>query len=413
MKDCKGDKMKNKRNTIIAIVLFIGFLSAGIYGMRQTAKTKDANNNRDSTYNSDGNISPAPRTTAAPSESTGAPGNSGGSVPQSTASPGGQLNTIRNITPATPKTTGNTSSNILNRGHLDYQEPWIYFSQPFRSSSTGLYRSMPDSQTGLKKLSDAQAGCINVVGSWVYFINIINGGIYKVTINGTEESRINREDVSASNLIVRGGWLYFIDASTEPEPVIYKMKEDGSELTMLAKGIRFSVSDDNDWLYYVSLKEGHLTNLSRVKTDGNDGEVLSSAVINSFFQQGNWLYTSEIVSTQDVRGYKNVFYRMNRDGTGKQRIIDDWGIGAINVTDSYIFYTQYKPGPNNSPSHLEVYRMRTDGTWKLKLNRDNISDYSSGMYTVGDWIYLESSGYSNQASFYRIKADGSKEIGVN
>jgi hypothetical protein len=402
--------MKNKRNTIIAAVLLIGVLSAAGYSSRQTVKLKDTTKNTDTTYNSGGNINPSPQNTTVPIESPKATASTGMRVPESSVSPGLKLNTLGSIIPSVLNVNGNTSSNLMNGGYLAYQEPWIYFSYPFHPRAGGLFRAMPDAKTGAKKLKDAQVGYINVVGDWVYFIDFTEAGIYKMTINGTDEIRLTPKNMVAHGLTVKEDWLYFADMSNGP--TIYKMKLDGSELTRLAEGIRFSLCDDN-WVYFAPLSEGHLVNLSRIRTDGTGEEVLYTSRISSFLVQGKWLYTVEMLKTNGGKEYTNALFRMNNDGTGKKKVIEERNLSAFNITDTYIYYSIYEHSKDYTSSHIDIYRMRLDGTGKLKLNQENVSSSWAPLYIAGDWIYLRNSGHESLGNFHRIKTDGSKELLVD
>lgn len=107
-------------------------------------------------------------------------------------------------------------------------------------------------------------------------------------------------------------------------------------------------------------------------------------------QQGSWLY---------YRGVQGGLWKARTDGTGREKLSDDWALW-INVVGDWIYYIEesYYSGP--------ICRVRTDGTDRSVLNPNTCED----LYVAGDWMY-----YQDQRDWgtYRARLDGSGEMLVS
>ena len=109
-------------------------------------------------------------------------------------------------------------------------------------------------------------------------------------------------------------------------------------------------------------------------------------------QQGEWIY---------YRNY-NVdwcIYKVKTDGTGKKKLNVYEG-SNINVVGDWLYFS-------NLSDNGYLYKMKTDGSKAKKLNSDN-SEYIS---VVGDWIYYKNS--SDDGHIYKEKTDGTKRARLN
>jgi hypothetical protein len=92
-------------------------------------------------------------------------------------------------------------------------------------------------------------------------------------------------------------------------------------------------------------------------------------------QKGDWIYY-----TNYSDGYK--LYRIRTDGSDRTKLNDD-GSSCINVVGDWVYY-------NNGNDH-KLYKIRTDGSDRTKLNDDD----SIYINVVGDWVY-----YNNESDEY-------------
>lgn len=120
-------------------------------------------------------------------------------------------------------------------GFLKLSGENIYFSNG--SDKGKLYSiSIDGDGTNEKKLNDDISWDIQVNGNWIYYSNNpydghtfmpspldqTRGNIYKITIDGTDRTKLNSEAGRLSE--IEDGWIYYNNWSDKS----YKMKLDGS-----------------------------------------------------------------------------------------------------------------------------------------------------------------------------------------
>jgi hypothetical protein len=119
---------------------------------------------------------------------------------------------------------------------------------------------------------------------------------------------------------------------------------------------------------------------------GNTG---GNIVNNGYIaQQGDWVY---YVNNND--GGK--LYKMRTDGSEKKRLNDDMN-WYINVIGEWVYYQNDTDGEN-------FYKIRTNGSEKAKLGDDKI--YYINM--IGDWVYYRNG--SDGGKLCKIRTDGSEK----
>lgn len=109
-------------------------------------------------------------------------------------------------------------------------------------------------------------------------------------------------------------------------------------------------------------------------------------------QQGDWIY---------YRNY-NVdwcIYKVKTDGTGKKKL-NEYAGSNINVIGEWIYFS-------NLSDHGYLYKMKTDGSKAKRINTDN-SEYVS---VVDNWIYYKNT--SDDGHIYKVKTDGTKRTKLN
>jgi len=105
-------------------------------------------------------------------------------------------------------------------------------------------------------------------------------------------------------------------------------------------------------------------------------------------RQGIWIY----YYYPDGTNTGNKIYRVKTDGSCKQKLNDDKSC-CINVVGEWIYYFNYS---DNS----KLYKMKTDGTSRQKISDDG----GHGINLVDDWLYY--SNWSDDRKLYKIKIDG-------
>ena len=88
-------------------------------------------------------------------------------------------------------------------------------------------------------------------------------------------------------------------------------------------------------------------------------------------------------------------YKANLDGTEKIKLSND-RISNINVLGEWVYYT-------NFDDNFSLYKIKTDGAERQRL----LEGYCSNLYVAGDTMYFDMRDDSNMSHVYRMKTDGS------
>ncbi len=130
---------------------------------------------------------------------------------------------------------------------------------------------------------------------------------------------------------------------------------------------------------------------SSVNTRGNSvGNIVNWGLVA---KQGEWIfYQNDIDDSLKL-------YKIRTDGSGRTKLNDDesW---CLNVVGDWIYY-------QNGSDSLKLYKIRTDGSERTKLNEDS----SHYLNVVGDWIYYCNT--SDGGKLYKIRTDGSGRTKLN
>jgi hypothetical protein len=313
--------------------------------------------------------------------------------------------TISSINYKNQNTMGNIQANIANGGYMASQDNWIYYSTSFTMNKNGIYKAMPDGITGLQKISNNSANSLNVVGSWVYYVQNRGEGIWKVQTNGKNEQLI--VNGLARNLIVVGDYMYFINIDNTNKSAIYKMKTDGSEEMKITDALFFTLSDDAKWLYFIKNAEESATNpsLYKIKNDGSDMTKLGDNIISTLIFDENNLYflqlKSNTVTNTASEEFKNsVLVRIN--SLNKREVLAN----AFNCPYIHNGNMYFCLSNNQNLTKGFLYKTATSKISnldknKIKLN-NKIIDNLNNIYFLNNKIYAISSSPENSFSLYCI-----------
>lgn len=267
----------------------------------------------------------------------------------------------------------------------------------------------------------------NIVNGWIYYINLLdNSSIYKAEIDGSYNVKINTK--SAKCLNVDNNKVYFSD-----EYYSYFMNHDGSFENELYNrpADNILVSEDNIyWLrrYYDVYKQDKNSILGNLVYEGsevsgvglqNDMLIISlqNEVTSSIQRYDISTEKNDIIDIQDAFNIEEVQYpyvyykqdgggkllRCNIDTKSSEIIVPEMFSRVLNIIDDWIYYEE------NEGEGL--YRVKTDGTNKMKLLDNNIYDFhidNSGIY------YLTLKSDLTIEGYYKINLDGTnRQILIN
>lgn len=236
---------------------------------------------------------------------------------------------------------------------------WIYLTVSPRIefyTSGYLYRMHTDGTDGTQ-LNDDNSNYVNVVGSWLYYVNESDGGrLYKMSTDGTEKTKINDDESSYLNAV--DGWLYFSNISDGG--CIYKLRLDGTGETKINDDESSYLNATDGWVYYSNASDGN--KLYKIRTDGTERTKLSDDDSSAINVANGWVYYNNRYSTGVVLGgqedYDNQIYKIRIDGTARTLVYADTiGSCLISVMGDWIYYCGAGKS-YDSPLH----GIRTDGT---------------------------------------------------
>jgi hypothetical protein len=260
---------------------------------------------------------------------------------------------------------GNTSGNMNNNLYTAEYQGWIYYVN--RSDNNNIYKVKADG-TGRTKLNSMSSWSPNVAGGWVYFYS--NNSIYKM---GTDGSSCSKIVDGTSRMLVVGDWIYYME---DINPGIFKVMTDGTNKTRITTVNPTAFYVYGGWIYYASQNENH--KLYKVKTDGTGNVKLSDDsaycmnladgyiyYYNGYLNRVNTIGSDKVILSNSCSGNINVsdgwvyytdnyqLYKIRIDGSGKTLLYDS-AVTSINVSGGWIYF--------NIIYYQAIYQMKIDGT---------------------------------------------------
>lgn len=288
---------------------------------------------------------------------------------------------------------GNTSGNISNSAFVVQYGETVYYVVPTPGWDVqmGELRKADGGDTVL--YSGDRPTCLNVDGDWIYYIDGIYSGIYRMRADGMESAPLLDDEQipgAVEVMALADGWIYFRCRVRDESGVtkyIYRVSTEGGEPDLLcqmgALTSCFAVYDG--WIYY-GVHENDAGETRRMRTDGTENTKIADVPLYCVsIADGRLYYIGTADSTAQI-------YSMNTDGTDNVLLADGAGAVRMNVFDGWIYFTD----------RTAVYKMRTDGTEKTKLCELQMGN-SIDMNVTDGWVYLTSDGIL----MLRVRTDGS------
>ena len=121
---------------------------------------------------------------------------------------------------------GNTFENLKNFGLAAHDNENLYFA--FWDSNLCKYDIAQNTMTELLVVN---AHSLNVLDGWVYYLNWEDRGIYKITVNGTDNQRLS--NIEAGFLYVQDDTIYAQGVFKQFNCNIYTMNLDGGDVKVI------------------------------------------------------------------------------------------------------------------------------------------------------------------------------------
>jgi RNA polymerase sigma factor (sigma-70 family) len=221
---------------------------------------------------------------------------------------------------------------------------------------------------------------------------------YRISKDGRELEFVER--VGEESMDENGNTLdaerYYKCVGSEMNKKIISKKEAETEWA------KFPRDNDNSELEFIPIMQGQASTAPEsqepevINTIGNTMGNISNEGIAA--QHGGWIYYDKF----DRGSTNGALYKIRTDGTSKTKL-NSSGSEYINVVGDWIYY-------RNVSDNRYIYKIRTDGTGETRLNNEESSDIN----VIGDWIYyVSSSDDSDNRYIYKIRTDGTDEIKLN
>ena len=307
---------------------------------------------------------------------------------------------------------GNTSGNISNDAFVAQDSESVYYVLPtdteYMMSQGELMKKNTDGSVMAVLLSGGRPHCLNVVDGWIYYINSESGGglIYKVREDGSENTLITSgyyahdfmqgyttQDMgSILKMVVVDNWIYcrvYEGNDDGNYNAIYRIDADSGEVVRLQQVGRYMAGlvIFDGWIYYSKGEGDNGAYTYRMRTDGTENTMIAEAWIPSpSIADGKIFY----LGGDDASGSQ--IFSMDLDGTNIGRIADGIVAVSINAVGEWIYYA----------TGSAVFKVKTDGTENTKL-----CDYSSTsdieINVLNDWVYLR----DRATGMHMMRTDGS------
>lgn len=321
----------------------------------------------------------------------------------------GSQTTQGDISKSTSKQTSEDINGVANKysamsTQIFAYKDNIYFSQ--WGDEKSIYK-MKSSGCEFIKVNDIPSRIVTIENDWIYYQYDKIGGsednddLYKMKIDGTQNTKI-KELETMTSLLINNGWIYSVEYDQDyKKRTLYRSSLDGNpSKRILVHDNIFKIYVDNDNIYYQRISPDYKTISDNgiYKLDV-DQDYLSCIVPGSFFKDINvkndWIYFSKIPTLN--KSSKNGLYKIKSDGSELTQL-SSLPVVNINVAGDWIYYNVFES------DYYEIYKMKLDGSENMKLvynkNKENgILDFFS---IAGDYIF-----YDKKDGTYMLKTDGS------
>ena len=222
----------------------------------------------------------------------------------------------------------------------------------------------------------------------------------------SKEKRGNSTGNIANGAIAaeENGWIYY----TLEEGIYKTQAKDNLKTELVYSDLAEQINVLDGWIYYSN--GGEQGGLYKIRTDGTERTKICDDMPSSLNVVDDWMYyiiwenLDEVLEAykagNEIAAIWSVF-KIKTDGTNRQKIqIDNFEhLNGIIVTEGYIYYVERRESSDGFSSWLN--KISIDGT-----NRKEIDEVSTnGTYfpavIEGNWIY-----YSYDRELHRIRTDG-------
>lgn len=154
--------------------------------------------------------------------------------------------------------SGNNIANLNQQTlqNIQVSNGWIYYSNLYDNNK--LYKMQTDGSSNTK-VSDSSSGDFKLSGEYLYYVSMSDNNIYKINIDGTENSKLFYDDIKVNNIWVKDNHIVFTqvprysDGTTVMNTWTYIFdlgKQYAYPERLLIPGNIYKLSIVNDTFYY-------------------------------------------------------------------------------------------------------------------------------------------------------------------
>jgi len=287
---------------------------------------------------------------------------------------------------------GNTFENLHNFGWVANDDENIYYSILNR-----LYKFNIESNETTELINGVFAQSLNVLDGWVYYLNFIDSGIYKISVNGTDNQKIN--EVKATRLYVQDDVLYAKGVFEQFNNNLYIMDIDGDNVRLLSDMPMTFFYVHDEFIYYQEFAP-HDRNqrIGRMRLDGSEQEVIVET-----FGSPNWFAIHDDNLLYVIAGN---LYEVNLTDRSEQKILE---MGyhleyTRNIHQNKLFYTTFELRLFGLDFRLRLHSfdLITHETARTTIPRNRQSQPPFSDFIIGDKIFR-----THDNGFLMMNLDGS------
>ena len=210
-----------------------------------------------------------------------------------------------------------------------------------------------------------------------------------------------------ATFIESNGWIYGQGWDNEGSSQFIKVRTDGSDFTVLDKGLAMNIHIVDNYIYYMINNESG-RGIYKMRTSGEDKQKISDA------------FGSMQIVNRQIYYYSDYEYDYEKDENGMVKVLPEYchfyrcELDGSNVTDiiakptffAYVFEDGILYQDDNDKCSLHVCDL--DGSNDIKLN----DAYSFKPIYDGEYIYYIREDVSNSEitrTIWRIRPDGSED----
>ena len=243
-------------------------------------------------------------------------------------------------------------------------------------------------------INDNKTLTMKAVAGVVILITII---VIASCLKGTEYGNTSGNSNNTGIATQDGKWIYYVEID-DSEPVgICKVKTNGKKTEKVAEGNMHYLNIVDNYIYCLEYDEEKLqNNLIKIKTNGKKKEILARDIEEETITVADgWVYYHK----------NDNLYRVKTNGTEKIKISSK-DISYYQIDDNWIYYIYDKEGTEY------IAKMKVNGEDNQRIAKADEDTYFETLYIKGNKVYYVISEYDDNYNLdyylYKMNKKGEK-----